>query len=149
MSIPHPVVSKGLAVSNLRRSSGYLKQTRALLSIRPQFAEAILRGEKKYEFRRSIFSRPVDVVVIYVTTPVQKVVAEFDVISIISESLPNLWRRTKKYAGIDEDIFYGYFEGLDHGHAICIGDVRTYKTPYCPVRRLGLKPPQSYAYLDK
>lgn len=133
---------------SLKKSLACQKQTRALLSVKPAFAEAILGGEKRYEFRRSIFSRQVDVVLLYVTTPVQKVVGEFDVLSIITESLPDLWKRTSPYAGIDEDYFYSYFEGLSYGNAIAIGDVRVYDTPFCPTEELHLRPPQSFVYLD-
>jgi len=118
------------------------------LSVKPRFAKQILLGEKKYEFRRTIFSRKVDVVLLYVTTPVQRVVAEFDVLSIISEPLDLLWRRTRKYAGIDMTLFYEYFNGLEKGYAIEIGDVRLYKEPFCPVKKLGVKPPQSFAYVE-
>jgi len=135
-------------MSNLRESSIFQKQTHVLLSIRPPFAAAILRGEKRYEFRRTIFARPVEVALIYVTAPVQRVVAEFDITSIVSDYLPRLWLRTREYAGIDEAFFYRYFEGLQYGHAIAIGEVRAYDLPFCPVERLGLKPPQSFAYLS-
>jgi predicted transcriptional regulator len=84
----------------------------------------------------------------YVTAPVQRVVAEFDVVSIISEPLPRLWCCTREYAGIDEALFYRYFDGLHRGHAIAIGEVRVYDSPFSPVKQLGLKPPQSFVYLD-
>ncbi len=136
-------------MSSSTQLSGYQRQTRALLSIRPRFAEAILRGEKRYEFRRTVFSHEVSVVLVYVTTPVQRVVAEFDVVSVISEALPVLWRRTRTLAGIDEDTFYEYFNGRERGHAIAIGDVRVFDRPFCPKKRLGIRPPQSFAYIDK
>lgn len=122
--------------------------TRALLSIKPNFAYAILRGEKKYEFRRSIFTRPVDVVVLYATAPVRRVVAEFEVCSVISQPLQTLWDRTKKFAGIGEEYFFRYFQGRVYGHAIEIGEVRPYKSPFCPIERFGIRPPQSFVYLD-
>jgi len=136
-------------VNNLRPFSGFPNQTRALLSIKLQYVAAILSGEKKYEFRRTIFSRHVDIVVVYVTSPVRRVIAEFDVLSVISETLGTLWEKTKKYAGIDEDFFFTYFDGLDVGHAIEIGEVRQYDEPFCPVRKLGIRPPQSFIYLEE
>jgi predicted transcriptional regulator len=135
-------------VNSSRRSSVSQRQTRALLSIRPPFAAAVFRGEKRYEFRRSIFSRRVDVVLVYVTAPVQRVVGEFDVASVITAPLPILWRHTREYAGIDEAVFYKYFDGLHYGHAIAIGEVRAYNAPFCPIEQLGLRPPQSFVYLD-
>ena len=128
--------------------SDFRKRTYALLSIKPDFAESIIRGEKKFEFRRSIFARPVDVILVYVTVPVRRVVAEFDVCSVISETLPTLWKRTHQFAGIDSKFFWKYFEGRDYGHAIEIGDVRLYKIPFCPIEELGVRPPQSFVYLE-
>ena len=134
-------------MSNLKPFSGFRSQSRVLLSIKPQYATAILRGTKKYEFRRAIFSRQVDVVLLYASTPVRRVVAEFDVLSVISEPLPTLWKKTGRYAGIDKPSFFNYFVGLKIGHAIKIGEIRKYKEPFCPVKELGISPPQSFSYL--
>jgi predicted transcriptional regulator len=106
-----------------------------------------MRGDKKYEFRRTIFSRNVDVVVLYVSAPVSQVVAEFDVISVVTEPLLSLWKKTKEYAGINMTLFLAYFKGCKTGHAIEIGEVRSYLEPFCPIKKLGLKPPQSFIYL--
>jgi predicted transcriptional regulator len=118
------------------------------LSIKPQFADAILRGAKRFEFRRVIFARDVDVVVIYATVPVKRVVAEFDVLRIVRERVPALWRLTRSHAGIDEQYFRAYFNGREYGYAIEVGEIRIYDTPVCPIEEFGLRPPQSFAYLD-
>lgn len=135
-------------MNNSTRYSSYPNQNRALLSIKPQYSSAIFEGNKKFEFRRNIFSRPVDIVVVYVTSPVQQVVGEFDVHSVISESVSSLWERTKRFAGIEEDLFLRYFEGKDYGHAIEVGEVRSYSSPFCPIECFGIRPPQSFVYLD-
>src|ERR1019366_4796832 len=120
--------SKGLRPSNSRRSWNSRKQTCALLSIRPPYAEAIFRGEKRFEFRRAIFRKAVDVVVVYITSPTCLVVGEFDVTDVISDSVADLGDRTSRYAGIDRDGFLDYFRGREVGHAIAIGTVRKYRT---------------------
>lgn len=135
-------------MSNLRPLSDCRKPTRALLSIRPEFATAILSGNKGFEFRRSVFTRPVKTVLLYVTVPVHQVVAEFDVRSVITEPVNTLWNETSCLAGIDEQTFFKYFDGKEFGHAIEIGELRPYTTPFCPVEVLGIRPPQSFAYLD-
>lgn len=136
-------------MSNSRLFSDCQRVTRALLSIKPLFAAAILRGEKRYEYRRSIFSRQVDIVLVYVSSPVRRVVAEFDITAIITKTLPQLWQQTRKFAGIDESLFYKYFQGVEYGHAIAIGNVRLYDNPFCPVEAFGLRPPQSFIYLPE
>lgn len=49
-----------------------------LLSIKPRFAEAILDGRKKYEFRKNKFSeKDINCVYIYSTSPIRKIVGIF------------------------------------------------------------------------
>jgi predicted transcriptional regulator len=118
------------------------------LSIKPEFAAAIVRGEKQFEFRRCIFRRQVTVVVIYITAPIKCVIGEFDVKSIITEHPITLWRITHKAAGIDKRRFLQYFEGVDRGYAIEVGEVRLYEEPLQLATHFGIKPPQSFLYLD-
>ena len=118
------------------------------MSIRPEFANAILSGVKRYEFRRVIFKRNVDVIVIYATVPIKRVVAEFDVCRIVRKRVSALWEFTKAHAGIDERCYRAYFEGRDYGYAIEVGEIRIYDIPVCPIEEFGLRPPQSFAYID-
>jgi len=118
------------------------------LSIKPQFAEAIVRGEKRFEFRRVVFARNVDIIVVYATVPVKRVIAEFDVLRIVRRRVSALWDMTKEYAGIDEQYFRAYFRGREYGYAIEVGEVRVYEIPVCPIAEFGIRPPQSFAYLE-
>jgi len=119
-----------------------------LLSIKPGYAEAIFRGEKRFEFRRAIFRRPVAVVVVYTTSPVSRVVGEFDIESIITDTIEGLWKRTKHCAGIDKERFFRYFSGCKIGHAIAIGSVRRYPRTLDLPSNFGIRAPQSFAYLS-
>lgn len=119
------------------------------MSIRPNYVDAILRGDKRYEFRRVIFARPVDIVMVYATAPHSRVVAEFDVERIVTEPIGELWKRTRWSAGLDEQTFFRYFEGKQQGHAIQIGEVRRYSQPFPPLERFRMPPPQSFAYVDR
>ncbi len=134
-------------MSNSQKSWICQKRTCALLSIRPPYAEAIFRGEKRFEFRRAIFRKAVDVVVVYTTSPTSLVVGEFDVTGVISESVEDLWGRTSRYAGIDSKVFFSYFEGRGVGHAIAIGNVRKYKRPLDLAATFGIRAPQSFVYI--
>lgn len=134
--------------NNSTQSYGFQRPIRALLSIRPPFTSAILRGDKRFEFRKTIFSSDVEIVVVYATVPVGRVVAEFDVTRVIVASPEELWRITKEFAGITRSEFRRYFRGKALGYAIEIGEVRRYRRPFCPVQSLGVRPPQSFRYLD-
>jgi predicted transcriptional regulator len=117
------------------------------LSIKPPYAEAIFRGDKRYEFRRVGFGRNVDIVVVYVTSPVCEVWGEFEVADIIRDEPTHLWRRTKDAAGIERRTFFEYFAGTESGYAIKIKHARRYEQPKHIRHDFGVLPPQSFAYL--
>jgi len=121
---------------------------KVLLSIKPQFAEKIFDGTKLFEFRRTIFKENVKTVLVYASSPTQMVIGEFEIEEIISDTLDNLWRRTRIHAGIEEDYFYEYFGDKEHGFAIKIKKTRKYRKPLCIKEDLNLVPPQSFVYLN-
>ena len=58
---------------------------KVLLAIKEEFASKIFDGSKQYEFRKSIFKDDrVKTVVVYVSSPVQKVIGEFDIDTVIN-----------------------------------------------------------------
>lgn len=123
---------------------------KVLLSIKPEFAERIFDGSKKFEFRKAIFkNQDIKTVVVYASSPIQKVIGEFEIDSIINDSLADLWRKTKRFAGIDEAFFYQYFAEREMGYAIKIKKTTKYEKPLCLKEDYNLFPPQSFLYLEK
>lgn len=121
---------------------------KVLLSIKPEFADLIFLGIKKFEFRKAIFkNKSIKTIVVYASSPTQKVIGEFEIETILNDDLDNLWRKTKKHAGIDEEYFYEYFAKRDSGFAIKIKKTRKYKKPLCLRSDYNLTPPQSFLYL--
>jgi len=58
-----------------------------LLSIRPEFAERILNGTKKCEYRKVVFRRrDVDTFVLYVCSPVRMILAEIEIEKVLCNS---------------------------------------------------------------
>jgi len=122
---------------------------KVLLSIKPEYAFKIFEGKKKFEFRKVIFKNPnVKTVVVYASSPVQKVIGEFEIEDILTSSPSNIWKLTKKHSGISEDFFYKYFANRDIAHAIKIRKIKKYKTPLSLKKDFNVLPPQSYLYLD-
>lgn len=122
---------------------------KVLLSIKPEFAELIFDGTKKFEFRKAIFKNEnIRTVVVYASSPVQKVIGEFEIETIISDNLKNLWDKTKQFAGIDEDYFYQYFAQKENGFAIKIKRAFKYKKPLSLKDDFKVTPPQSFLYLN-
>ena len=121
---------------------------RVLLSIKPEFANLIFEGSKRFEFRKSIFkNNDIKTVVVYASSPVQKVIGEFEIEHIISDDLDSLWAKTKKFAGISRAYFDEYYVDKEIGFAIKIKKTKKYRNPLCLKKDLGLLPPQSFLYL--
>lgn len=122
---------------------------KVLLSIKPEHAEKIFNGIKKYEFRRSIFKdHSVKTVVVYASSPVQKVIGEFEIDAIINDELFALWKKTKEHAGISRSLFFEYFINKEKGYAISIRKVKKYKKALCLREAYDTAPPQSFMYLE-
>lgn len=123
---------------------------KVLLSIKPEFAEKILNGSKRFEFRKGAFKKnDAKTVVIYATMPIGKIVGQFHIEEILSDSPESLWLKTKRYAGISKSFYDSYYEGKEIAFAIKIGNVERFATPQ-PITSLGekIKPPQSFLYLN-
>lgn len=126
------------------------EQMKVLLSIKPKHAELIFNGIKKYEFRRAMFKNTeVKTVVVYASSPVKKVIGEFQIEAILKLDLKSLWNTTKQHAGINEEFFYKYFDDRQHGFAIKINKAKKYDNALCLKDDFNLLPPQSFLYLYK
>ncbi|MBO4810612.1 MAG: ASCH domain-containing protein [Prevotella sp.] len=121
---------------------------KVLLSIKPEFAEKIFNGTKKYEFRKSIFkNKDVDTVVVYASSPWQYVVGEFKIETILSDNVDKIWEQTHEFSGITEDFYRMYFAHKTNAFAIKIGHVTRYKRHKCLSDYHVNFPPQSYIYI--
>lgn len=124
-------------------------ETCVLLSIRPEYAERILDGTKKYELRRKIFSnRAVKRIIVYATSPVRQVVGEFEIDEIIETDIAELWKQTARDSGVGKTFFEAYFSGLSAGYAIKIKRATRYRQPMKLVDDFDIEyPPQFFMYL--
>jgi predicted transcriptional regulator len=125
-------------------------KTFILLSIKSEFAERILQGEKKYEFRRNIFRQSnVEKVLIYASSPVKRIIGEFEIDDILSLELDLLWTKTSYHAGVNKDFFDKYFYGKSIGNAIKIRNAKRYALPL-ELSFFNIKhAPQSFIYLNQ
>lgn len=118
-----------------------------ILPIKPLYSEKILNGTKTYELRRIIHKKNVDKVIIYSTSPISKVIGEFNIADIIHLPVKELWRRTHANNGVNESDFYSYFHGKENGYAIQVSNPETYPKPL-PLEHFGIThPPQSFIYM--
>jgi predicted transcriptional regulator len=120
---------------------------KVVLSIKPEFAFKIFDGTKKFEFRKSIFKNEnIKSIIVYASSPVQKVIGEFDIDEVLNYDLSTLWDMTREFSGISEKFYYDYFADREQGFAIKIKNTRRYNKPKCLREDFNLSPPQSFAY---
>jgi predicted transcriptional regulator len=121
---------------------------RVLLSIHPEFAEAILDGHKQYEFRRVLFKEAVEEVVVYATLPVARVVGSFKIDDIYEDAPGALWARTKAVAGVTKEKFDSYFKDRSKAFAIKVAKPVRFAVPKPLSAYLASEvPPQSFCYI--
>lgn len=123
---------------------------KVLLSIKPEFVEKIFSGEKKFEYRRSLFRREdISTIVIYATQPVGMIVGEFEISSVLQDDPDRIWAATRKSSGITEEFFNQYFSGKKIGYAIQIGKVQRYAKLINPHNAdRAFVAPQSFMYIE-
>jgi predicted transcriptional regulator len=122
---------------------------KAILSIKPEFVSKIISGEKQYEFRKKIFKKDIESIIIYSTKPVGCFVGEFKFNSILSGDMEHIWSRTYSKAGISKEFFDEYFKNTETAYAISIDELLIYDNPIEPCNIIpGFTPPQSYCYIQ-
>ncbi|WP_332025225.1 ASCH domain-containing protein [Kaistella sp.] len=122
---------------------------KVILSIKPIYAEKILNGEKTFELRKSIFKKNnINKVIIYASSPISKVIGEFEIDSILHDEINELWKKTKENNGVEKTFFNDYFENREKGYAIKIKNTKRYKVYYNIYEKYGVKAPQSFSYLE-
>jgi len=121
-----------------------------LLSIKPKYADLILGGSKRVEFRRSWAAQDVSVIVIYSSSPVQKIVGVVEVDKIVVASPTSLWKIcSERCGGLTRTELRTYYSGKAQGVAVLLGRVFKAIKQIDPTDVIGnFVPPQSFRYLD-
>ena len=120
------------------------------MSIKPCFCNLILDGQKRYEYRKRVFSRSdVSRVYIYASKPICKVIGYFIVKRIINDTPSMVWDLTHEHGGITKKQYQAYFKGHTKAYAIEIDKVFKID-PIDPKKALqGFTAPQNFMYLDE
>ena len=117
----------------------------AIMPIKPQYSQAIMKGEKLFEFRK----RPPKLakrVYIYESETTRKIVGSFE-FDIIEASPEELWEKCGDAGGISEEDFFAYFKNKSVAYAMKIKNlVEENIDPYALFE--NYKPPQCFRYYD-
>ena len=118
-----------------------------LLSIKPEFADKIMSGEKRFEYRTHVPIKNFDSIVVYSTAPVRKIIGEVEVTGVVSGAPNALWEATKDAAGISRAKYRQYFKGRKTAYAFQLGRIERFERERSLENYGILKAPQSFLYL--
>lgn len=120
----------------------------ALMSIKPEYAVQIFSGTKKFEFRRRVFKKDVDAVIVYASAPMKGIIGHFTIHQVHFGAPKVIWKKCHAGAGISQDLFFKYFENVAVAYAIEVGSVVKYPKTLSLRETYDCRAPQSYCYVD-
>lgn len=120
-----------------------------LFSIFPEYAYKILSGEKKFEYRKKTAALYLPKLIIYATDPVSKIIGEVSVDNILCCTPLEIWKKTNKYGGIDEERFFAYFKDKDLAYAYSLSNPILYNKSISLNKISISNAPQSFIYLNQ
>ena len=118
-----------------------------LMSIKPEYVDKIFSGEKKYEYRKRLCKEKIDTIIVYSSSPIQKVVGESKIKQVLYDKKTIIWNKTNRYGGITKPKYDKYYENCDYAVAYEIEKTVLYD------KQKDLKDfnvrmaPQSYVYI--
>lgn len=125
-----------------------------LMSIKPKYAEKILKGEKTAEFRRKMYSsiKKGDQAFIYSSSPQKALVGKFIIDEAISDTVENLWKLKGEEGCISYEEFMKYYDGTSSGYCLVLKEIIAFSAPIklenLRMQIKNFKVPQSWRYLQ-
>ena len=123
-----------------------------LLSVHPQYAEAILLGTKTVEIRRRrVAVEPGIPVILYGTSPTKALLGAARIVTVEVGHPDAIWELHHEHVGVDRVVFDRYVQAAPEVTALGIGEPTTFAEPIplARIRRaLEFRPPQSYQYVS-
>jgi predicted transcriptional regulator len=126
-----------------------------LISVKPQYAKKIFKGEKTIELRKSapLRSGKNSYMLIYVTSPVKELWGICKIENIIKENPKVLWKNFGEQTGISKEEFDNYYKDSINAFGIKLKDVKNLLEHSIDLKKLkeiipGFTPPQTYRYID-
>lgn len=123
------------------------------LSLRPEYAELLLGGQKTVELRRIRPRAPLGTaVLLYASSPQRELVGTCTVAAIGQATPDQIWRLHGSKTGICLTDFRRYFDGTTQAVAITVTNPRRFDQPISLPRLrskwMDFQPPQSFRYVS-
>jgi predicted transcriptional regulator len=142
-------------LAHLYAFGGFAPDNQLLMSVKPEFADRIMRRKKTVELRRKFSTRWMGYRInIYASAPVMSLVGEARIAGIVVNTPEMIWERFHGAIGCSRAEFDAYAEGAGELYAIELDEVRPYRDrlPLVHMSHLlkeDLTPPQSYVTLER
>lgn len=127
-----------------------------IISVKPEYARKILKGEKTIELRKCAPKRvgKDGYILIYVTAPVKELWGVYKIENIIKENPNTLWENFGKQTGITKKEYNDYYKENKNAFGIQLQEVKNlfkHSIKLDSLKNLipGFMPPQTYSYIDK
>jgi predicted transcriptional regulator len=123
------------------------------LSLRPEYAELLLAGEKTVELRRIRPRAPIGTdVLLYASSPRCELVGICSIGAIGQATPDDIWKLHGSNTGIGRTAFHSYFRGASQAVAITVKDPRRLESPISlsqlRAEWVNFQPPQSFRYVS-
>ncbi|MCA1955500.1 ASCH domain-containing protein [Zymomonas sp.] len=130
-----------------------LDRKEAVISLWPEFAEAIVSGKKTVEFRRRIPLPALSARIwIYAMRPVKSVIGFAYLEAIVQGDVNTLWRQYGCQTFLSEQQYRDCLEGIEKATAFLLRDhqrIRSVNLDQLKEIRPNFQPPQSLTWLRK
>ena len=127
-----------------------------LISIKPQYAKKIFKGEKTIELRKSAPKKVSkgSYMLIYVTAPVKELWGICKIENIIKDNPELLWENFGEKTGISKQEFNNYYEDYTNAFGIELKEIKNLLDRSIDLDCLktmipGFMPPQTYRYIKQ
>lgn len=121
-----------------------------LLSIKPKYADLIVAGTKRVELRRSWPSTDIGIMVLYSSSPVQRLVGLAFVDRVEECDFDTLWALAyTNGGGVTHEELKSYVKGKKTAYGVMINRVKVAEIQVDPKELFpNFTPPQSFLYID-
>lgn len=125
-----------------------------LFSIKPEYANKIMKGEKAVEIRKKFNAKYIgQKAAIYSSRPIQAIVGEALISDVEHDSPDFIWEKYSGILGCTRQEFDRYTEACEQVYAVVLDQIRPYPISYSLMQMehltgQSLKPPQSYCSIE-
>lgn len=126
-----------------------------LISVKPEFAEKIMNGEKTIELRKSAPKKVSkdSYILIYVTSPIKELWGICKINNIIKDDPNTFWGNYGSKTGITESQFKEYYNKSRNAFGIELKEIRNFSKYSIELKQLksafpNFMPPQTYSYIN-